>query len=93
MKSQKVWDLWWNFTNLTCIQIPTNIARNSSDLEERVSALETEMGQLELGLATIADNMEELQEGETVQDERILFLEQDIDELEDGANGRHRFVM
>ncbi len=70
------------------------IIQNSSDLEERVSELETQMfvvedeiSDMKLGLSAIADSVDELQEAENVQDENILFLAQEVDQIEDDADG------
>ncbi len=64
---------------------PNHIAKNNTDLEERVSDLEVQMVVVEaeisgikLGLAAIADRVDELQEAENVQNQNILFLEQEV---------------
>ena len=74
------------------IKLP--IIQNSSDLEDRVSELETQMfvvedeiSDMKLGLSAIADSVDELQEAENVQDENILFLTQEVDQIEDEALG------
>ncbi len=72
-----------------------NIVKNSTDLEGRVSELEDqmfivqdEMSDMKLGLTAIADSVDELQEAENIQDENILFLAQEVDQIEDEAKGK-----
>ncbi len=69
-------------------KIESNLAENSTDLEERVSeledqmiAVEDEVSDMKLGLAAIADRLDELQEAENVQNENILFLQQEVSRL------------
>ncbi len=64
-----------------------NVAQNSTDLEERVRELEDQMYVVQIGLAAVTDNVDELQEAENVQNQNILFLQQEVDQIEDTANG------
>ncbi len=63
----------------------SDIAQNSTDLEGRVSDLEDQMvlvedevSDMKLGLTAIADSVDELQETENVQNENIMFLQQQV---------------
>ena len=76
----------------------SNIVKNSTDLEGRVSELEDqmfivqdEMSYMKLGLTAIADSIDELQEAENIQNENILFLAQEVDQIEDEAKVTHLF--
>ena len=65
-----------------------NIVKNSTDLEVRVSELEDEMSDVKLGLAVIADDVDRLEEAENIQNQNILLIQQDINQMEDQADGK-----
>ncbi len=69
------------------------VARNSTDLEERVSELEDKMAVIQIGLSAVADNVDELQEADALHDETILYLEKEVDQIEDNANGMAYFYL
>ena len=66
-----------------------NIVKNSTDLEDRVSELEHEMSDVKLGLSAIADDVDDLEEANNIHDQSILYIEQEIDQIEDTAIGKY----
>ena len=82
---RKMDDVIEEIENMKQTEEKKKVVQNSTDLEERVSALEIqmilvedEMSDVKLGLTAVADNVDELQEAENVQNENILFLEQEV---------------
>ena len=64
-------------------------AYNTSDLEERVTELEDSVANLELGLATVGGEVDDLEidianlkESQNIQDERFLLIESEAENTE-----------
>ena len=61
---------------------------DTSDLEARVEELEEAVVTLNIGLIAVSDEVEEVENDNALQNERLLSMEADITDNEDDINGK-----